>query len=130
MYLDYETYTGLVTKPVSEIEYEKVSVIADAVIDTWTLDRVGNAVKDGVELPGIIKALYCSIVNEIPNAMAYEGSGGKVSSFSNGVDSFSFDTSDTFGKRLKDSCSWILDYMPNEWGNTIASEWGKYPHAS
>lgn len=130
MYLDYETYAGLVTKAIPEEEYERVSVIADSVIDTWTLDRVGNAVKDGVELPGIIKALYCAIVSEIPNAMAYEGSGSKVSSFSNGVDTFSFDTSDTFEKRLKESCSWILNYLPNEWGNMVVSEWGKYPHES
>lgn len=93
----------------SEDEYSRNAPLADAVIDHWTLERVGRAVSNGVELPEIVKAVYVSIID---NMDVLSGSGEIVSSFSNGVDSYTFDNSSSEADRLK---SYAMTILPVEW---------------
>lgn len=121
MYLSYEAYSLAMGDAMSEAEYDRLAPIADAVIDDWTLGRVGRAISKGEGLPSIVQTLYFTIVSELPNAFALEGSGARVASFSNGIDSYTFDLTETVATRLKGSCGWLLEYLPIEWISAVAS---------
>lgn len=107
----------------TEAEYEELAPLADAIIDDWTLGRVGRAVKNDEELPDTVKTLYKAIIQSLPNLMANSevSKGSKVSSFSNGVDSFSFDTESGASEQLKSSLGWILETLPVEWISACVS---------
>lgn len=126
MYIPFATFAdrtlGDVTDPsqgITEDQYVKIAPMADAIIDHWTLDRVGKAVKNNEELPEIVVTLYVKIVESLPDIMdgTKIGKGGLVSSFSNGIDSYSFDTSETMEDQLKRRFGWMLDLLPVEWGS-------------
>lgn len=98
-------------------EYMRLAPLADAIIDEWTLDRVGRAVRNGEELPEIVRTLYVAIIENLP-AVIENGkvqTGGLVSSFSNGIDSYSFDVDSSVRDELKRSIGWMLDLLPVEW---------------
>lgn len=101
----------------TEKEYEELAPLADAIIDDWTLERVGRAVRNGEELPEVVQTLYRAIIQSLPNLIANSevSKGSKVSSFSNGVDSFSFDTESGASEQLKSSLGWMLELLPVEW---------------
>lgn len=103
--------------------YERLAPIADAIIDDWTLNRVGRAVENGEELPQIVSVLYVSIIENIPAIMdnSKMGKGGLVSSFSNGIDSYSFDNTKGIGDQLYQSLGWMLDLLPIEWCSAVVS---------
>lgn len=108
----------------TEEEYTRVAPVADLVVDHWTLGRVGRAVGKGEELPQAVAALYCAVADAVPDAVEQSrkaGKGGLVTSFSNGVDSFSFDASVTASKRLYESVGWMLALLPVEWCSGIPS---------
>ena len=126
MYIPFETFAELtlgdVTDPsngINETTYKKLAPMADAIIDHWTLDRVGKAVKNGEELPDIVKTIYVKIVESLPDIMdgTKIGKGGLVSSFSNGIDSYSFDVSETMEEKMLKQFGWMLDMLPVEWGS-------------
>ena len=100
-----------------DAEYMRLSALADAIIDDWTLGRVGRAVENGEELPEVVKTMYMAIIDSLPNLMANSQvtEGSQVSSFSNGVDSYSFDTESGASEQLKASLGWMLDLLPVEW---------------
>ena len=107
MYVDYKDYTAYATDPVSEDQYKKDAPFADAYIDNATMGRVGRAVRNGEDLPEAVKMAYSRII------AATEADGGeRVSSFSNGVDSYTFDTSETeVGQAYRQA----IDLLPVEW---------------
>lgn len=107
----------------TEEQYIRLAPIADAIIDNWTLERVGRAVKNGEELPQIVVVLYVSIVENLPALIENSkmGKGGLVSSFSNGTDSFSFDVTSTMQAQLYQSIGWMVDLLPIEWCSRVAS---------
>ena len=119
MYVPFETYRELALSEISKEEYAKVAPMADAIIDHWTLERVGRAVRDDEELPDIIVTLYCKIVDAIPDMLEGTkiGKGGLVSSFSNGIDSYTFDVSETMDQQLHNRFAWMLELLPVEWGS-------------
>ena len=126
MYVPFETFTELTlgdttdpTQGITEEQYTKVAPIADAIIDHWTLDRVGRAVKNDEELPDIIVNIYVKIVESLPDIMdgTKIGKGGLVSSFSNGIDSYSFDVTETMKDQLFSRFGWMLELLPVEWGS-------------
>ena len=126
MYIPFETFAELtlgdVTDPeqgITEEQYTKVAPMADAIIDHWTLDRVGKAVRNGEELPDVIVNIYVKIIESLPDIMdgTKIGKGGLVSSFSNGIDSYSFDVTETMEDQLKRRFGWMLDILPVEWGS-------------
>ena len=126
MYVPFETFAELTLGDVSDPEqgitegqYAKVAPMADAIIDHWTLDRVGKAVENGEELPDVIVTLYVKIVESLPDIMdgTKVGKGGLVSSFSNGIDSYTFDVTDTMEGQLRSRFGWMLELLPVEWGS-------------
>lgn len=126
MYISFETFQkwalGDTTDPtqgITEEVYAKIAPMADAIIDHWTLDRVGKAVRNDEELPEIIVAIYVKIIESLPDIMdgTKIGKGGLVSSFSNGIDSYSFDVSETMEDRMLRQFGWMLDLLPVEWGS-------------
>lgn len=111
MYIAFMDYQEFARGDVmDEAEYTRNAPYADAIIDNWTLDRVGKAVSNGVELPEVVKVVYTAIIDNID---ALTGSGEVVSSFSNGVDSYTFDTSaGTQADQLKAAA---IEMLPVEW---------------
>ena len=101
-------------EPISQEEYMRLSVWADALIDDWTLDRVGRAFECGHALPIQVVMLYCEIVDGLPELMqsSSEAAGARVSSFSNGVDSYSFDLTESASESLKASLAWMVSALP------------------
>lgn len=111
MYITYMDYQEFARGDVmDEAEYTRNAPYADAIIDNWTLNRVGEAVSDGVELPDVVKAVYTAIVE---NVDVLSGSGEVVSSFSNGVDSYTFDTS--AGTQAEQVKAAAIEMLPVEW---------------
>ena len=128
MFVDYEDYKDLsLFGSVTEDDYERMSPIADLIVDHWTLGRIGRASACDEELPDGVKALYGAVIEALPTAMAESRGGERVKSFSNGVDSFTFELS-TVSKRLEDQLGWMLDMLPVEWvSECVPYEGG--PHA-
>lgn len=131
MFVDYATFNEQWSASgITEEEYERLAPFVDLLVDDWTLGRVGHAVADGAELPDFIVSLYClTMVNLKANMEANSGGGQKVASFSNGVDSYSFVTDETVLDAVTSNVGWMVDSLPDEWGNRIASHYGVYPHA-
>lgn len=124
MYVDFDTFKTFGGAETSAEEYGKLAPMADLVIDFWTLDRVGKAVKNGETLPSEVISLYCAIVDALPSVIeqARVSSGGsKVQSFSNGVDSFTFDLSINTVSRLRDSVGWMVSLLPVEWSSGVVA---------
>ena len=119
MYVSFDDFEALTISDISEEEYAKVAPMADAIIDHWTLERVGKAVRNDEDLPDIVKTLYVKVVESVPDILdgTKIGKGGLVSSFSNGIDSYSFDVTDGMEDRLFKQFGWMLDLLPVEWGS-------------
>lgn len=120
MYVDYATFIEATADTMTEAEYARIAPITDAVIDTWTQGRVGRAVANGETLPALVVTLYSTIAKSVPNAISDAG-GAKLTSFSNGVDSYSFEANDGVTKRLWDAAGWLLNLLPIEWSSTVAN---------
>lgn len=132
MYISYERFGETAMADLSEEEYKRLSPMADLVIDHWTLDRVGRAYRRGEELPDSVAALYCAIVEALPPVLegAKPSKGGLVTSFSNGIDSYSFDVSETVEQQLQRSVGWMADLLPVEWVSAAVAYEGGNGYAS
>lgn len=120
MYVNYETYSNSVyAVEISEEEYERISELADMVLDSWTFHRAQQAYARGETFPYEVTALYCAIVAGVPDLVesAKDGVGGSLalSSFSNGVDDYSFEASDYVADELKGSLQYLIDALPIGW---------------
>lgn len=121
MYVSFETYEQRAGK-LSADDYEKAAPIADLVIDHWTLDRVGMAVSKGEELPDSVITVYCSIIDSVPSLMEASTVGAnEVSSFSNGIDSYGFETNKTVADKAQSSLGWMMEMLPVEWISSVVS---------
>lgn len=132
MYVPYDVFKEHGMADLTEDEYKRLAPMADLVIDHWTLERVGRVAKKGEELPDSVVTLYCAIVEAIPPVI--EGSkpskGGLVTSFSNGIDSYSFDVSETVEQQLQRSVGWMADLLPVEWVSAAVAYEGGNGYAS
>lgn len=116
MYLSYEEYLRYSQgEHLPEVDFTSAAPFADLVIDNWTMDRVKKAVSNGEDLPDSVKVAYASIVNNIE---ALEGITEPVSSFSNGVDSYTFASTSDQAESVK---QWALNLLPVEWCSGIVS---------
>lgn len=124
MYVSWDTFKSATLvdtedpkKGITEEQYTRLAPMADAIINNWTLDRVGRAVKNGEELPDSVVTLYVAIVESLPGIMSNTkiGKGGLVSSFSNGIDSYSFDVTVGINEQLHNSIGWMIELLPIEW---------------
>lgn len=115
MYVSYLEYQRFTNDPLLEVDYVKAAPYADAYIDNWTLDRVGKAVKAGEELPDVVKMVYAKIIDSLEQV---NSQGGEVASFSNGVDSYTFDTSKSEAARVYDA---TISLLPVEWSSADVS---------
>lgn len=107
----------------TEDTYNRLAPMADALIDNWTLGRVGRAVRNGETLPDSVVTLYVAIIEQLP-AVIENGKvskGGLVSSFSNGIDSFTFETTKKISDTLYESLGWMVDLLPIEWCSAVVS---------
>lgn len=115
MFVDYEDYKELSnTVALSEDDYERIAPIADLVVDHWTLGRTARASANGEELPSAVKAVYTAVVNVVPSVLEESKGGERVTSFSNGVDTFSF-ASEPLSARLWSQLGWMAELLPVEW---------------
>lgn len=89
MYLTYETYESIGNGSVSAEEFPSVETWAEAMLDTWTLNRLKSA--DWGEWQAQVEQVMARLVD---NAEAIQNAekGQALSSFSNGQDSYSFST--------------------------------------
>lgn len=120
MYVSFETYSAnpyAVDMP--EDEYTRYSELADMVLDSWTFHRAQQAFVRGEKFPKEAVALYCAVIASVPVLIenATEGATGHVvlTSFSNGVDDYSFEASDFVADELKGSLQWMIDALPVGW---------------
>lgn len=130
MYVTWEKYhVSPMAQGVSEQDYPRLSAYADALIDGMTLNRVGRAVGDGLELPDEVERLYCAIVTALPSAIEEMTSvGGELTSFSNGVDSYSFSERGPVQAKMEDSLSCLIDALPLCWTSVAVGEPGRCWH--
>ena len=132
MYVPYNVFTEHGMADLSEDEYKRLAPMADLVIDHWTLERVWRAVRNGESLPDSVVTLYCAIVEALPPVLegAKPSKGGLVTSFSNGIDSYSFDVSETVEQQLRRSVGWMADLLPIEWVSAAVAYEGGNGYAS
>lgn len=123
VYVSYDEYTNRYYNPeLTEDEYGRIAPIADLIIDDWTLDRVGRAVRNGETLPDSVVTVYLSICEAAPSILESSKLGNDpVSSFSNGVDSFTFETSASVIDQVTNSIGWLADLLPIEWISACVS---------
>ena len=91
MYLDYETYESIGNGSVSAEDFPSVEAWAEAMLDTWTLNRL--KVIDWSEWETQVEQVMARLVDNSDAIQAAE-KGQALSSFSNGQDSYSFSTPD------------------------------------
>lgn len=101
MYLSYEDYAAMGGKLPDGQEYENAERRARALLDAWTLDRI----KRLDEIPGEVELAMFEVIERI--GPAFDGNGG-VSSFSNGVNTVSFNASADVRGELYDLVTAIL----------------------
>lgn len=124
MYVPYETYKETVFgDAVSEEQYPAYASLADTLIDSWTYGRVGWAVENGEELPNEIVQLYSAIMSNAKSLKeSSESTEAALSSFSNGVDSYSFDSSKAVSERLYSALEWMIDALPVKWTSAVVNQ--------
>ena len=86
-YLTFEEYAGLGGSAVSEADFPSAERRARALVDDWTMGRVREGCASTEGVPVCVKEAMAVAVDAVPGL-----SGERVSSFSNGQDSFTFDT--------------------------------------
>lgn len=96
MYLTYEEYTAMGGTADADT-FDRLEPEAELLLDVWTLNRlhVPEAIPDGI--PSSVKVAMRRLVDYVPSieeGYKRKANGEEVSSFSNGVNSFSFATSD------------------------------------
>ena len=99
MYLTYEKYQELGGK-VSEADFPRLEAKAECLLDDWTMLRIRFT---NPPLPDYVALA----MTEIVDALAKLG-GERVTSFSNGATSFSFDISKSDESALYDEVARIL----------------------
>lgn len=100
MYLSYEQYAKMGGK-LPEQDYQMAERKARALLDYWTLGRI----KRLEEIPEEVELAMFEVIERI--GPAFDGNGG-VSSFSNGVNTVSFDASADVRGELYDLVTAIL----------------------
>jgi len=109
-YLTFAEYQAAGGK-LAESEFGQAEERAEFVLDAWTFGRLQG---DGNELleryAKAVKFVMRRLV-DVPETAIGGGGGDRVSSFSNGVDSFGFDVSKSESAQLYDSLYW---YLPAE----------------
>lgn len=115
MYVTFEQYSETALDPtVDAARYAALAPYADLAIDHWTVDRVGRAHAAGETLPDCVVAVYVAAIEALPAILADSKGGDRVASFSNGVDTFTFENADAVS-RLSDQLSWLVNMLPVEW---------------
>ena len=114
-YLTYEEYTSLGGSSISEQDFPQAERRARALMDDWTMGRVKAMQDEGDPIPECVKEAMCIAVDAVPGL-----SGERVSSFSNGVDSFTFDTArDEAGELYDAVCAMLPVRLVTRW----AGDW-------
>lgn len=115
MLFGYDEYkAACLAKPVDEERFAALAPLADAVLDSWTQGRASRAAEDGRDVPAVVATLYAAVVDALPSAVEASQGGERVTSFSNGVDSFSFDVKSVEGE-LESRLGWLVQALPVEW---------------
>ena len=99
MYIDFDTYQTA-GGSLAEADFSRFENRAEMLLDDWTLDRIRF-------MPAPLPAYVAVAMTEIIDALPKLG-GERVTSFSNGVTSFSFDTSKSDISMLYDEVVRIL----------------------
>ena len=99
MYIDFDTYQAAGGSLV-EADFSRLENKAEMLLDDWTLDRIRFM---PAPLPAYVAAAMTEIIDALPKL-----EGERVTSFSNGVTSFSFDTSKSDVSMLYDDVVRIL----------------------
>lgn len=116
MYVDYETFANSAFGGMTADEYEKAAPLADLLIDHYTLGRVGRCFEQGHDLPASVETAYCAIAAAVPAAVEESATtGGKLTSFSNGVNSYGFSADGNVLNALTERTEWVLSALPVEW---------------
>lgn len=115
MYVDYLTYQRFTHNPLVEDEYNVAAAYADAFIDNLTLGRVGKAVSKGEDLPEVVQMVYSKIIELTEDLM---DPSDDISSFSNGVDSYTFNASKSVQEKAAAIAAQLL---PVEWCSACVS---------
>lgn len=99
MYITYEQYQAL-GGTVSATDFPRFECRAGLLLDDWTLDRIRFM---PAPLPAYVAVAMTEIIDALPKL-----AGERVTSFSNGVTSFSFDASKSDVSMLYDDVVRIL----------------------
>lgn len=123
MLVPYETYlyyTPSEVAQISESQYKRAAITADAFVSAQTLGRAEEV--EYTSWPDALVMAYCLAIDSTYST--FNQSGEVVSSFSNGVDSFTFDNSKTVAERLLSDVQPLIDALPIEWISRVANYGG------
>lgn len=98
-YIDYETYASMGGKA-AEADFPALETKARYVLDYWTLNRIDEESLE--EWREAIELCMVEIIDDMPSPTS-----DRVTSFSNGVNSFGF-ADDATEDRIRDYCLRIL----------------------
>lgn len=122
MYVSFEEYSETPFAKLSEQDYASYAPVADSLIDDITFGRVGAAVEREEELPSSVVTLYAALASAMPSFVESTGVvDSELSSFSNGVDSYSFNVAKNAADKLYSSLQWLIDALPVEWTSACVS---------
>lgn len=115
MYVEFEQFDNSAFGGMTAAEFEASAPLADLLIDHYTLGRVGRCHEQGHALPPSVVTAWCAIAAAVPAAVAESSQeGGKLTSFSNGVNSYGFADSDAL-TALTERTEWVVQALPVEW---------------
>lgn len=122
MYVDFDDFSASAFGGMTADEFNRAAPLADLMIDHYTLGRVGRCVGEGHALPQPVVTAWCAIAAAVPAAVAEASqTGGRLTSFSNGVDSFGFAAEGDALTALTERTGWVVEALPVEWISAAVS---------
>lgn len=122
MYVEFEQFDNSAFGGMTAADFEASAPLADMLIDHYTMGRVGRCVGEGHPLPQPVVTAWCAIAAAVPAAVAEASqTGGRLTSFSNGVDTFGFAAEGDALTALTERTGWVVDALPVEWVSAAVS---------
>ena len=125
MYVTFEQFAKTPFAGMTADEYARAAQLADMLVDHWTLGRVGACRALGHELPAAVVTAYAAVAAAVPPALEESSAaGGRLVSYSDGVDSYGFAAAADAMSAVWERAGWAVEALPVEWLSAAVSYGG------